>query len=656
MASGASGVVVEPESEDELRFGEALDYAAAPARDPHGPRRRGRAPRRRASSCAAADAEGVERVAREVANSPLVKTAIYGGDPNWGRIAQAIGAALPGTHPLVYDIRVEGTLVCSGGYATARAGRVHRRRGRDRDHAAGRRRGDRGLLLRPRARVHHHQRRLHDLRRTRCATSRHSSRRCRTSASSTAARSSSSTAARRWTTRRCARTSRATSCSSSTSGWTRSIVHGGGPEITSYMQRLDMPVEFVGGLRVSDKQTVEVAKMVLVGKVNKDIVGRINRHGQPAVGLSGDDGQLFRAVAHGGAGRRGHRLRRAHRARRRRRHPPHRARLHPGHRVGRRRPRGQLVQRQRRRGRRRRGPRDRGVQAHLPHRRHRLAARQGRPGARSSARPAPTRSRPRSTASSAGCAPSSRRAVDAIHGGVSSAHIIDGRVPHSLLLELFTDAGVGTKIRPAAVSGEHLLGTYARFPVTFERGEGARLWDSEGNEYLDFLTGISVSSVGHRHPGGRGGDRRAGRQAAARRQPLLHRADVAAGRPARAELARRRRVLHQQRRRGGRGGAEARAQGQAAAATSSCSRAASTAARTARCRRRRRRASRRRSRRSSPGSSPVAADRRRDPRRGERQHRRGAAWRSSRASPACTRCPTTRCTPRARRATRSAPR
>src|ERR687894_2329256 len=73
------------------------------------------------------------------------------------------------------------------------------------------------------------------------------------------------------------------------------VVHGGGPEITQYMQRLGMPVEFVGGLRVSDEATVEVAKMVLVGKVNKDIVQRMNRHGQPAVGLSGDDGMLFRA-------------------------------------------------------------------------------------------------------------------------------------------------------------------------------------------------------------------------------------------------------------------------------------------------------------------------------------------------------------------------
>ncbi len=74
------------------------------------------------------------------------------------------------------------------------------------------------------------------------------------------------------------------------------VVHGGGPAITEYMERLDMPVQFVGGLRVSDPQTVEIAKMVLIGKVNKDIVLRLNRHGQAAVGLSGDDGELFRVA------------------------------------------------------------------------------------------------------------------------------------------------------------------------------------------------------------------------------------------------------------------------------------------------------------------------------------------------------------------------
>jgi acetylglutamate kinase len=76
------------------------------------------------------------------------------------------------------------------------------------------------------------------------------------------------------------------------------IVHGGGPEITRYMERLGMEVRFVEGMRVSDAETVEVAKMVLLGKVNADIVMRLNRHGQPAVGLSGEDGALFAIEPH----------------------------------------------------------------------------------------------------------------------------------------------------------------------------------------------------------------------------------------------------------------------------------------------------------------------------------------------------------------------
>jgi acetylglutamate kinase len=71
------------------------------------------------------------------------------------------------------------------------------------------------------------------------------------------------------------------------------IVHGGGPEITHYMERMGMEVKFVGGLRVSDAETVEVAKMVLLGKINSDILTRLNRHGQRAVGLGGEDGSLF---------------------------------------------------------------------------------------------------------------------------------------------------------------------------------------------------------------------------------------------------------------------------------------------------------------------------------------------------------------------------
>ena len=71
------------------------------------------------------------------------------------------------------------------------------------------------------------------------------------------------------------------------------IVHGGGPEISHYMEKMGMEVKFVEGKRVSDEQTVEVAKMVLLGKINSDILGRLSRHGQPAVGLGGEDGQLF---------------------------------------------------------------------------------------------------------------------------------------------------------------------------------------------------------------------------------------------------------------------------------------------------------------------------------------------------------------------------
>lgn len=74
------------------------------------------------------------------------------------------------------------------------------------------------------------------------------------------------------------------------------IVHGGGPDITSYMDKLSMEVRFVDGLRVTDGATMEVAKMVLVGKVNKEVVGLINQHGVSAVGLGGDDGNLIMAA------------------------------------------------------------------------------------------------------------------------------------------------------------------------------------------------------------------------------------------------------------------------------------------------------------------------------------------------------------------------
>ncbi len=71
------------------------------------------------------------------------------------------------------------------------------------------------------------------------------------------------------------------------------IVHGGGPEITNMLKRVGVESNFIGGLRVTDEVTMEIAEMVLVGKVNKEIVTLLNGYGAKAVGLSGKDGNLF---------------------------------------------------------------------------------------------------------------------------------------------------------------------------------------------------------------------------------------------------------------------------------------------------------------------------------------------------------------------------
>lgn len=75
------------------------------------------------------------------------------------------------------------------------------------------------------------------------------------------------------------------------------VVHGGGPDITGFMERLGMPVEFHDGLRVTTDEAMEVVKMVLVGKVNKELVSAINAHGRLAVGVSGEDANLVQATA-----------------------------------------------------------------------------------------------------------------------------------------------------------------------------------------------------------------------------------------------------------------------------------------------------------------------------------------------------------------------
>ena len=227
------------------------------------------------------------------------------------------------------------------------------------------------------------------------------------------------------------------------------VVHGGGPDITSYMQRLDMPVEFIGGLRVSDEGTVEIAKMVLVGKVNKDIVMRLNRHGQPAVGLSGDDGQLFRVSTMEGPG--GEDIGFVGKIERVDANVIHHIaedyipviasvgadRLGRSHNVNADEAAGAVA-------------RATGaykvmfltdVEGWL-----RVPADPGSVVSECGADEVEAAL----AATSGGMRPKLQACIDAIHGGVSFAHIIDGRQPHSMLLELFTDAGVGTKVRPAS--------------------------------------------------------------------------------------------------------------------------------------------------------------------------------------------------------------
>ncbi|MFI5025202.1 MAG: acetylglutamate kinase [Solirubrobacterales bacterium] len=221
------------------------------------------------------------------------------------------------------------------------------------------------------------------------------------------------------------------------------IVHGGGPDITTYMERLGMEVKFHEGVRVSDPATVEVAKMVLLGKVNADIVARLNRHGQPAVGLSGEDGGLFEVgphansqdvgfvgdiervdvdvlnhiaedyipvIASAGADREGASYN-----------------VNADTAAGK-------------------------VAAALTAQKvifltdvDGWLADPGDPGSLVS-RAAVEQVEAKLDGVAGGMRPKLEACVEAIRGGVSSAHIVDGRRPHSLLLELFTDAGIGTMV------------------------------------------------------------------------------------------------------------------------------------------------------------------------------------------------------------------
>ena len=223
------------------------------------------------------------------------------------------------------------------------------------------------------------------------------------------------------------------------------VVHGGGPEISQHMEKLGMEVKFHDGLRVSDPETVEVAKMVLLGKLNSDLVSRLNVAGQPAVGLSGEDGSLFEVAPVPNAADVGF--------------------------VG-------EIERV-----------DADVINHIAEDYIPVIASVASDGEGNSYNVNADEAAGKVAAAlgafkaifltdvpgwledpddesslvsesdvatleaslggiAGGMRPKLGAAAEALRGGVGSVHIIDGRRPHSLLLELFTDSGIGTKIMP----------------------------------------------------------------------------------------------------------------------------------------------------------------------------------------------------------------
>ena len=223
------------------------------------------------------------------------------------------------------------------------------------------------------------------------------------------------------------------------------VVHGGGPEINSWLKRLEIPAEFKDGLRVTDADTMDVVEMVLVDRVNKQIVNGLNQLGARAVGLSGSDGSLVEARpwgdgSHGLVG--------------------DVARVNPD-----------VLEPLLERGY---VPVISSVAATTDGRSHNINADTvaGEIAASLQAEKlilltdTPGILRDRNEPESlirkirlsearqliedgvvaGGMTPKTECCIRALAQGVSAAHIVDGRVPHALLLEVFTDAGIGTMV------------------------------------------------------------------------------------------------------------------------------------------------------------------------------------------------------------------
>ncbi len=306
------------------------------------------------------------------------------------------------------------------------------------------------------------------------------------------------------------------------------VVHGGGPQISAMLDQLGIESEFRGGLRVTTPEAMDVVRMVLVGQVQRELVGLINEHGPLAVGLSGEDAGLFTAE-----------------------------------------PTNTIVDGE---------EVDLGLVGEVAKVRPeavRDLIEAGRIPVVSSVAPdvdglvhnvnADTAAAALAVALGAekllvltdveglyrdwpdsddviyeispealaemmpslasGMVPKMEACRKAVAEGVPRATVVDGREPHAVLLELFTNEGVGTQVLPGVETkvrkarrrrcaseqpgvGQRsgsgtprsLMNTFGPPKLALVRGEGAHVWDADGKEYVDLLGGIAVNALGHAHP------------------------------------------------------------------------------------------------------------------------------------------------------------
>ena len=257
---------------------------------------------------AASEDEAVE-VGRSIARSNLFKCAVFGRDPNWGRVLAAIGTTAASFEPDRLDVSFNGVQVCRAGAIgeprelvdlsaprSARRGRSACRLG-ERD----------GLDQRPDLRLRQGERGVLDMSPTDLSAL----------PLSLVQKASILTEALPWMETYAGKTvvikyggnamiderlKRAFAQDivfMKRCGVHPVVVHGGGPQISRMLERLGIPSEFRGGLRVTTPEAMEVVRMVLVGQVGRELVGLINSHSTLAVGLSGEDGGLFTAARRG---------------------------------------------------------------------------------------------------------------------------------------------------------------------------------------------------------------------------------------------------------------------------------------------------------------------------------------------------------------------